>query len=555
MNSLTQLLPTDKAVIDEHFGGYFFEVPELSKEKMLYEFDKALKEKDWKSIHYLRKLFNDSSVVKDIEKIMEKHDIDLTCSKKWKNSKQSILKLTEGFLLYMLPLGFYLYGSEELQFSKDTQSEEDRTSWPKRGHFDMDDFVFDKHTKCAIDRSNEYFVKETSKVSNEVFIVPDEFKAIYEWSRCGKIVFEIKKDVSQLLNKTLDKTLNETDLDFVVRIQLTTSNQKQDTYYAEYNKELYFVKGPFKDRLVVDNYIKFQGLKKERGIPHVKDVYCLMLYPNRWTPEEIPLGYRKSIDPKKQYPFLIAKSVLCREQIKTRVHSSVKWPATTIVDDHETNGMRIDVFKLKDQMMIDYLNAIAFRLEYNIGDFADRNFLRIDSRVLSVDEEITKSKKVNLKSELKVKKYNYVMKSFETYKEVEKGDLIFCLYDIEETPRTVGLSNHDGMITGSYKIFKTIDVLPKFTFYTFLIIDDVKGLKPYYTGMRNVVRPETFKSLPFHTPPLSEQEEIVSYLDEQTQLIDKTISVEERRIDTLKEYRQSLISEVVTGKRKVTNDE
>jgi type I restriction enzyme S subunit len=57
--------------------------------------------------------------------------------------------------------------------------------------------------------------------------------------------------------------------------------------------------------------------------------------------------------------------------------------------------------------------------------------------------------------------------------------------------------------------------------------------------------------LPF--PPLSEQNEIVSYLDEHTQLIDKTISVEERRIDTLKEYRQSLISEVVTGKRKVVN--
>jgi type I restriction enzyme S subunit len=59
----------------------------------------------------------------------------------------------------------------------------------------------------------------------------------------------------------------------------------------------------------------------------------------------------------------------------------------------------------------------------------------------------------------------------------------------------------------------------------------------------------------FHviTPPLSEQQQIVSYLDEHTQLIDKTISVEERRIDTLKEYRQSLISEVVTGKRKVVN--
>ena len=48
-----------------------------------------------------------------------------------------------------------------------------------------------------------------------------------------------------------------------------------------------------------------------------------------------------------------------------------------------------------------------------------------------------------------------------------------------------------------------------------------------------------------------EQQQIVEYLDEQTQLIDKTISIEEKRIELLKEYRQSLISEVVTGKRKV----
>lgn len=54
--------------------------------------------------------------------------------------------------------------------------------------------------------------------------------------------------------------------------------------------------------------------------------------------------------------------------------------------------------------------------------------------------------------------------------------------------------------------------------------------------------------------PKKEQTEIVSYLDEHTQLIDTTISIEERRIELLKEYRQSLISEVVTGKRKVTND-
>ena len=54
-------------------------------------------------------------------------------------------------------------------------------------------------------------------------------------------------------------------------------------------------------------------------------------------------------------------------------------------------------------------------------------------------------------------------------------------------------------------------------------------------------------------PKSTEQQQIVEYLDEQTGLIDKTISNEENRIELLKEYRQSLISEVVTGKRKVTN--
>lgn len=52
-------------------------------------------------------------------------------------------------------------------------------------------------------------------------------------------------------------------------------------------------------------------------------------------------------------------------------------------------------------------------------------------------------------------------------------------------------------------------------------------------------------------PPISEQQQIVEYLDTQTELIDKTISIEGKRIELLKEYRQSLISEVVTGKRKV----
>jgi type I restriction enzyme S subunit len=52
-------------------------------------------------------------------------------------------------------------------------------------------------------------------------------------------------------------------------------------------------------------------------------------------------------------------------------------------------------------------------------------------------------------------------------------------------------------------------------------------------------------------PPLTEQEQIVSYLDEKTSQIDKTIDIEKKKIELLKEYRQSLISNVVTGNIKV----
>ena len=54
-------------------------------------------------------------------------------------------------------------------------------------------------------------------------------------------------------------------------------------------------------------------------------------------------------------------------------------------------------------------------------------------------------------------------------------------------------------------------------------------------------------------PPLSEQEEIVSFLDEKTSGIDRTIQSEKNKIELLKEYRQSLISSVITGKIKVVN--
>ena len=55
-------------------------------------------------------------------------------------------------------------------------------------------------------------------------------------------------------------------------------------------------------------------------------------------------------------------------------------------------------------------------------------------------------------------------------------------------------------------------------------------------------------------PPLSEQIQIANFLDHKTKQIDELITAEQQKIELLKEYRQSLISEVVTGKIDVRNE-
>jgi len=55
-------------------------------------------------------------------------------------------------------------------------------------------------------------------------------------------------------------------------------------------------------------------------------------------------------------------------------------------------------------------------------------------------------------------------------------------------------------------------------------------------------------------PVTIEQQQIVDHLDKETSKIDSTIEKETQRIDLLKEYRQSLISNVVTGKVDVRDE-
>lgn len=136
---------------------------------------------------------------------------------------------------------------------------------------------------------------------------------------------------------------------------------------------------------------------------------------------------------------------------------------------------------------------------------------------------------------------------FNTYQEVKKGDFIFCLFDVEETPRCVGLSDYDGMITGAYTVMEPNENFDRnFLYYFYLNLDADKRLRPLYTGLRNTISKENFFSFKTFIPPPAEQTIIADFLDRKTALIDQAIDIKQNQIELLKERRQILIHKAVT---------
>ncbi len=70
----------------------------------------------------------------------------------------------------------------------------------------------------------------------------------------------------------------------------------------------------------------------------------------------------------------------------------------------------------------------------------------------------------------------------------------------------------------------------------------------------DVIYSETLSSVKIPIPRVKEQLEILEFLSVKIPIIDTTISYERKKINLLQEYRQSLISEAVTGKIDVRNE-
>lgn len=136
---------------------------------------------------------------------------------------------------------------------------------------------------------------------------------------------------------------------------------------------------------------------------------------------------------------------------------------------------------------------------------------------------------------------------FTTYQRVERNDLIFCLFDVEETPRTVGWVPQSGMLTGAYTAASASPNFDsKYLTYHYLSYDQRKSLRGYYAGLRNTIRSADFANIPIAFPPLKEQQTIVEYLDRETAEIDAFIADQEELITLLNERRTATINRAVT---------
>lgn len=181
-----------------------------------------------------------------------------------------------------------------------------------------------------------------------------------------------------------------------------------------------------------------------------------------------------------------------------------------------------------------------------------KSFLQLRRDIVGSESSNTKLLSLTLQGVIERDLENLTGKmpaSFDGYQRISAGEMVFCLFDMDETPRTVGVAPQDGMLTGAYTVFRPQSELwARYLYYFFLHVDEYKRLRPFYKGLRKTIRPGPFLSIQVPRPTEREAKAIVARLDSATSRIDTLIAKTERSIELLREHRTALITAAVTGK-------
>ena len=148
--------------------------------------------------------------------------------------------------------------------------------------------------------------------------------------------------------------------------------------------------------------------------------------------------------------------------------------------------------------------------------------------------------------------------SYDTYQIIEDGNIVLRLTDLQNDQKSlrVGLCTQEGIITSAYLALQPrVTVLPAFLYLLLHTADIMKVFYSMGNGLRQNLNWGELRKLSCVLPPLPEQRAIVSYIEAQTANIDKLINAYQQQVERIKEYKQRLISDAVTGKMNVTDEQ
>lgn len=147
-----------------------------------------------------------------------------------------------------------------------------------------------------------------------------------------------------------------------------------------------------------------------------------------------------------------------------------------------------------------------------------------------------------------------VNKGFENLKFVKIGDFVISLRSFQGG---IEYAYYQGIISAAYTIITPNDNID--VGYARLLMKShsfIQLLKTCVTGIREGqnINYDLLKNKFIPIPPLAEQKEIVDYIDPKTTEIDRLVVELTHQVEHLKEYKQRLIADVVTGKINVQNN-
>lgn len=145
---------------------------------------------------------------------------------------------------------------------------------------------------------------------------------------------------------------------------------------------------------------------------------------------------------------------------------------------------------------------------------------------------------------------NYVADTIRNYTVVAPGTIMLngLNLNFDFVSQRIGLVEDTGVITSAYTAFRPKDesVMPEYATYLFKSYDNCKAFHNMGGGVRKILNFSELKRQYVVYPPLSEQKRIADFLDGKCAEIDALIADIQTQIDTLEQYKRSVITETVT---------